>query len=80
MPWRGVSFAPTEWQAPVIEDGALSFTVNGPLGTQYVLEASSDLREWVSLEIYTPTAMPFEVTVAVTSAPGVSWFYRLLMQ
>jgi len=80
LPVRVVSFAPTELQAPVIEDGALSFTVNGPLGTQYVLEASSDLREWVSLETYTPTAMPFEVTAPVTSAPGVSWFYRLLMQ
>lgn len=56
-PLAPVSLAPISVQA-----GNFKVRIDGPIGPDYILQASSDLNEWAALQTNYPLAMPFEVT------------------
>lgn len=45
--------------APVLGAGQIGLTVNGQVGPDYAVQASSNLTSWSTLFITNPTAMPF---------------------
>ena len=58
--------------------GAFTFSVAGPLGPDYIIQASTELTTWTSLFTNTPAAMPFSVTDTNAATFG-SRFYRVLL-
>ena len=59
-------------------NGVFSVFVNNPLGAEFVLLESSDLRNWVRLQTNTAAGMPY--AMSVTNVPGLNRFYRLLIR
>jgi hypothetical protein len=60
-------------------DGTLQLTVSGATGSRYVVQASSDLRDWVSLTNCTSTSAT--VTVAVPGPTDAApRFYRAVLE
>jgi hypothetical protein len=60
-------------------NGLFQMTFAGPIGSNYVLQVSSNLLQWASLSTNTSVASPF--TLTDTNAPGVeARFYRVLQQ
>ena len=60
-------------------NGLFQMTFSGPVGSNYVLQVSSNLLQWASLSTNTSVASPF--TLTDTNAPGVeARFYRVLQQ
>jgi hypothetical protein len=84
LPLRVIAHTPSGTTDPTVlhggsyANGAFSIAVNGPLGAEYVLEESENLRGWFSLGTNSPPAMPYMVTV--TNLTGLNWFYRVLIQ
>ncbi|HUZ06841.1 MAG TPA: VCBS repeat-containing protein [Candidatus Paceibacterota bacterium] len=59
---------------PTIAGGQISFTVSGTVGQLYVLQASTNLVNWVSIET---NAVPFTFSAPVTAA-NTQRFFRAL--
>ncbi|HEY5233799.1 MAG TPA: hypothetical protein VIK35_09730, partial [Verrucomicrobiae bacterium] len=59
---------------PTIADGQISFTVSGTVGQLYVLQASTNLVNWVAIET---NAVPFTFSAPVTAA-YIQRFFRAL--
>ena len=58
--------------------GVFKMIVDGPMGGDYVLLESPNLRDWTSLSTNTPAVLPF--AVMATNTPGLSKFYRWMIQ
>jgi hypothetical protein len=69
-----------EFISPIgFSNGVFQMTFSGPVGSNYVLQTSSNLLQWSSLSTNTSVASPF--TLTDTNAPGVqARFYRVLQQ
>jgi hypothetical protein len=84
LPIKVVAHTPGGTNAPVVlqpgsyDAGVFTIITDGPLGADYVLMESANLRDWVRLSTNTPAVLPYAVTV--TNAPGLSRFYRVLIQ
>jgi hypothetical protein len=57
-------------------DGLFQMSFAGPVGSNYVLQASTDLLQWTSISTNTPATSPF--VLSDPSAPGPARFYRVL--
>jgi hypothetical protein len=60
-------------------NGAFQMTFSAPPGSNYVLQASSDLIQWTSLSTNTPGASPFVLSDPTASKSGYR-FYRVIQQ
>ncbi|HYG33835.1 MAG TPA: hypothetical protein VEC99_03570, partial [Clostridia bacterium] len=60
----------------LLTGGQFRLRVNGPLGPDYVFEASPDLIEWIHLQTITPAAMPFDLT-DINVNTSTNRFYRV---
>ena len=84
LPIRVVAHTPGGTTDPTVlepggyTNGVFSIVVNGPVGAEYVLQGSENLRQWVPLQTNAPAAMPYAVTV--TNVPGLNRFYRVVIQ
>jgi hypothetical protein len=70
--------APATLGPAAITDGKFGFWVNGDAGPDYVVQASSDLISWLSVEASNSPALPFFWT-ATNSATASVQFYRVLL-
>ena len=58
-------------------NGTFQMSLSGPVGSNFVLQVSTDLTQWISIVTNTPGASPFVLTD--TNAPSSSArFYRVL--
>ena len=84
LPIKVVAHTPGGTNAPIVlqpggyEDGVFTIIADGPLGADYVLMESANLRDWVRLSTNTPAVLPYSITV--TNVPGLNRFYRVLIQ
>jgi uncharacterized repeat protein (TIGR03806 family) len=53
-------------------------TFVGPVGSNYVLQVSTNLLQWTSISTNTPATLPF--VLSDPSAPGAARFYRVLQE
>ena len=61
-----------------LTNGWFVMQVSGPLGPDYILQASATLTNWSDLWTNTPAAMPFSLTDTNTG-PFRTRFYRALL-
>jgi mono/diheme cytochrome c family protein len=60
-------------------NGVFAVSFAGPTGSNYVLQVSSNLTQWISISTNTPTTSPF--VLSDPDAPGhATRFYRVLQQ
>ncbi len=84
LPIRVVAHTPSGTTDPTVlhpagyTNGVFTIVVDGPVGAEYVLQGSENLRQWFPLGTNTPSAMPYAVTI--TNVPGLNRFYRVLIQ
>jgi len=84
LPIKVVAHTPGGTDVPIVlqpgsyDAGVFTIIANGPLGAEYVLMESTNLRDWVRLSTNTPAVLPYAVTV--TNVPGLNRFYRVLIQ
>jgi hypothetical protein len=84
LPVRVVAHTPGGTNAPIVlqpgayDSGVFMIIADGPLGADYVLLESPNLRDWVPLSTNTPAVLPYSATV--TNVPGLNRFYRVLIQ
>ncbi|HXP63797.1 MAG TPA: hypothetical protein VN829_25040 [Dongiaceae bacterium] len=65
--------------APVWGANGMSLALDGPVGSNYVIQASSDLANWTPIESFSISNSPFCFhAAAATNAPAR--FYRALLQ
>jgi hypothetical protein len=65
--------------APVLSTNGMSLALDGPVGSNYVIEASSDLANWTPTQSFTLTNSPFYFHDApTTNSPGR--FYRAMLR
>ncbi|HEY3861253.1 MAG TPA: LamG-like jellyroll fold domain-containing protein [Verrucomicrobiae bacterium] len=57
-------------------NGVFQMSFAGPPGSNYVLQASTNLAQWASVSTNTPASSPFILTD--TNGPGPARFYRVL--
>ena len=57
-------------------NGLFQMTFAGPVGSNYVLQVSTNLLQWTSISTNTPASSPFVLTDP--REPGVARFYRVL--
>jgi alpha-tubulin suppressor-like RCC1 family protein len=68
-PLAPVSLAPLS-----VQSGRFTLRINGPIGPDYILQASPDLNEWADLQTNYPREMPFEV---IDTPSPTNRFYRV---
>jgi hypothetical protein len=84
LPVRVIAHTPGGTNVPIVlqpgayDSGVFTIIADGPLGADYVLLESPDLRDWTRVSTNTPAVLPFSVTV--TNVPGLNRFYRVLIQ
>jgi uncharacterized repeat protein (TIGR03806 family) len=59
-------------------NGIFQMTFAGPVGSNYVLQVSTNLLQWTSISSNTPATSPF--VLSDPSAPGAARFYRVLQE
>ena len=59
-------------------NGMFEMSGAGPIGSNYVLQVSTNLIQWTSISTNTPVASPF--VLADPSLPGAARFYRVLQE
>ncbi|MGO8699486.1 MAG: chitobiase/beta-hexosaminidase C-terminal domain-containing protein [Limisphaerales bacterium] len=65
--------------SPEFAGGAFQMTFAGPIGSNYILQVSTNLTQWTSISTNTPATSPF--TLSDPSASGaLSRFYRVLQE
>ena len=65
--------------APIWSTNGMSLALDGPVGSNYVIEASSDLVNWTPTQSFTLTNSPFYFRDApATNSPGR--FYRAMLR
>ena len=62
-------------QVEAVPPGKLRLTVEAPAGLDQVLEASTDLHDWLAVDTLRPGPSPFVVELAAPSTPVQ--FFRL---
>jgi hypothetical protein len=72
------ALTPVTLQPPGYANGSLRLSVSGPVGPDYILQGSPDLRDWLSLNSNTPLMLPFTVSDTNT-ALFPNRFYRVLL-
>ncbi len=60
-----------------LSSAVYEFSVNGPVGPDYVFQRSADFTNWTSFLTNTPVAMP--ISVSDTNANAARQFYRALL-
>ena len=84
LPVRVIAHTPGGTNAPIVlqpgayDSGVFTIIADGPLGADYVLLESPNLRDRTRLSTNTPAVLPHAVTV--TNVPGLTRFYRVLIQ
>jgi len=65
--------------SPEFSGGAFQMTFAGPIGSNYILQVSTNLTQWTSISTNSPVTSPF--TLSDPGALGAtSRFYRVLQE
>jgi hypothetical protein len=59
-------------------NGIFQMSFDGPVGSNYVLQVSTNLLQWTSISTNAPASTPF--VLSDPSAPGVARYYRVLQE
>jgi hypothetical protein len=62
--------------SPVLTNGVFGFQINGGLGPDYLIETSTNLVDWLTVQTNTPTSLPFYWTAPLAD-PAPARFYRV---
>jgi len=72
------ALAPVALTPVALTNGQFEIQVSGPVGPDYVLQASTTLTDWSSVWTNTPALMPFSFTDTNTPSAGHR-FYRAML-
>jgi hypothetical protein len=61
----------------ILHDGAITLTIGGPAGTNYLIMVSTDLEQWDDVETVSPPVVPFDWQDPSGPVSG-SRFYRVM--
>jgi len=72
------NYAPPELSEPELTNGNWSLSVNGDVGPSYVIQASTNLADWVTLLTTNPPGLPFYFAEPWSNGIGPR-FYRVVI-